>query len=81
MIFDLYICVVLHPRHKLEYFKNAGWENEWVDTAEGIVRAEFDKSYGSLDASWAEHCGKQRSKTNVRALDHFLLLKSYITVL
>lgn len=77
MIFDLfsYIYVVLHPQHKLEYFKNAGWEEDWVDTAEKIVRAEFDTSYGSLDASWAE----QHSKPNVRAFRLFLLLKSYIT--
>ncbi|KAG1853540.1 hypothetical protein C8R48DRAFT_558143, partial [Suillus tomentosus] len=27
------IAMVLHPRHKLSYFKNAGWEDEWVDTA------------------------------------------------
>ena len=36
---------VLHPRHKLAYFNEAGWELEWIDTAEGIVRAEFERSY------------------------------------
>jgi len=48
-----YILLVLHPRHKLNYFKTAGWEDEWIAKAEEIVRAEFDKSYGSMDASWA----------------------------
>lgn len=24
---------VLHPRHKLEYFKKHGWEASWIDTA------------------------------------------------
>ncbi|KAG2747579.1 hypothetical protein P692DRAFT_201668127, partial [Suillus brevipes Sb2] len=27
------IAMVLHPRHKLSYFKSAGWEEEWVETA------------------------------------------------
>ena len=36
---------MLHPRHKLEYFKNAGWEDEWINTAERIVRNEYERSY------------------------------------
>ena len=36
---------VLHPRHKLAYFKEAGWELEWIDRVEGIVCAEFECSY------------------------------------
>lgn len=63
-----YTLVVLHPRHKLEYFRNAGWEKDWVDKAEKIVRDEFDQSYGSLDASWAV----QGSKSKVR--------RAYITL-
>lgn len=39
---------VLHPRHKLEYFKNAGWEAEWISTAEKIVRDEYERSYAGL---------------------------------
>ena len=58
-----YMLLVLHPRHKLTYFENAGQEDEWADRAKEIVRDEFDKSYGSLDASWAV----QPSKSNVRA--------------
>ncbi|KAG2082597.1 uncharacterized protein F5147DRAFT_553705, partial [Suillus discolor] len=27
------IAMVLHPHHKLAYFKSAGWEQEWIDTA------------------------------------------------
>jgi hypothetical protein len=34
--------LVLHPRHKLHYFKSAGWEDEWIETARSIVREEFD---------------------------------------
>jgi hypothetical protein len=38
---------VLHPRHKLKYFKNAGWEDEWIDAAENIVRAEYERKYAN----------------------------------
>jgi hypothetical protein len=44
-----YLCSVLHPRHKLEYFKKHGWDADWTDTAAKIVRDEFDRSYASLD--------------------------------
>ncbi|KIJ96457.1 hypothetical protein K443DRAFT_76968, partial [Laccaria amethystina LaAM-08-1] len=40
---------VLHPRHKLQYFKNANWLLEWIDTAKDIVCEEFEHSYASAD--------------------------------
>ena len=43
------IFVVLHPRHKLHYFKNARWPQEWIDTARDIVEAEFKRGYSSQD--------------------------------
>ncbi|TFK61243.1 hypothetical protein BDN72DRAFT_729808, partial [Pluteus cervinus] len=27
------IAMILHPRHKLNYFKEAGWDNDWVKEA------------------------------------------------
>ena len=39
---------MLHPEHKLEYFKTAGWETEWIDTAEEIVRDQYNAKYASL---------------------------------
>ncbi|KIM56465.1 hypothetical protein SCLCIDRAFT_37791, partial [Scleroderma citrinum Foug A] len=39
------IAMVLHPRHKLSYFKNAQWEDEWIATTEVLVREEFARSY------------------------------------
>ena len=36
---------VLHPRHKLTYFKGTGWEPDWIDMAEGTVCTEFKRSY------------------------------------
>ena len=44
LLFSAYILtfffaphIVLRPRHKLAYFKNAQWEEEWMDTASEIV--------------------------------------------
>jgi hypothetical protein len=39
---------VLHPRHKLQYFRNAGWDDDWVETAHEMVRDIFDNAYKSL---------------------------------
>lgn len=48
MTYTLLKCfLVLHPRHKLHYFKQAKWEPEWIETAEAIVRAEFERSYAT----------------------------------
>jgi hypothetical protein len=38
---------VLHPRHKLAYFKAQGWEEGWINTAYNIVREEYDRSYAA----------------------------------
>jgi hypothetical protein len=65
MILLSYILLVLHPRHKLKYFKNVGWEQEWIDRAEEIVRTEFDKSYGSLDAAWVDSLAGKESQSRV----------------
>ena len=35
------LITVLHPRHKLQYFHNANWDDEWITTATDIVRDEF----------------------------------------
>ncbi|KAG1904943.1 uncharacterized protein F5891DRAFT_944607 [Suillus fuscotomentosus] len=43
------IAIVLHPRLKLSYFKSTGWTEEWIDTAETLVREEFEHSYSILD--------------------------------
>jgi hypothetical protein len=40
---------VLHPRHKLHYFKTAGWKEDWINTSRDIVRAEFDQTYAFMD--------------------------------
>jgi hypothetical protein len=42
--------LVLHPRHKLEYFKKQKWEDSWIQDAHDIVRRNFDRSYAMVDA-------------------------------
>ncbi|KIK33084.1 hypothetical protein CY34DRAFT_31394, partial [Suillus luteus UH-Slu-Lm8-n1] len=39
------IAMVLHPQHKLSYFKAAHWLDEWIQTADQLVREEFECSY------------------------------------
>jgi hypothetical protein len=43
--------LVLHPRHKLKYFKAQKWDEEWIQTARDIVRDEFERSYKSENIS------------------------------
>ena len=40
---------VLHPYHKLEYFKQNGWDEALIETACSIVQDEFSRLYCSLD--------------------------------
>ena len=45
------ISSVLHPRHKLQYFQNAGWDKDWIETAHSIVCDEFDQTYAFMDVN------------------------------
>jgi hypothetical protein len=42
---------VLHPRHKLAYFKSAKWEPERIESTEKIVREVYERSYASRAAT------------------------------
>ena len=44
----IYISV-LHPSHKLSYFKTVSWDDEWIDAAEDLVRTEFERVYEVID--------------------------------
>ncbi|KIL54438.1 hypothetical protein M378DRAFT_92556 [Amanita muscaria Koide BX008] len=39
------IAMVLHPRHKLAYFRRADWPDDWIKTAETIVRTVYELNY------------------------------------
>lgn len=36
---------MLHPRHKLTYFKNLKWKDGWIKNAHNIVQTEYKKNY------------------------------------
>ena len=40
--------LVLHPQHKLDYFRAAGWPSEWIETAEALARDKFDRTYKNI---------------------------------
>ncbi|KAG2036111.1 hypothetical protein BDR03DRAFT_866841 [Suillus americanus] len=42
------ISMVLHPQHKLLYFKAAHWEDDWIETGEKLMHEEFERLYLSL---------------------------------
>jgi len=43
------IAMVLHPGMKLDYFRQAEWEADWVDEAESLVRNEYISHYENKD--------------------------------
>ncbi len=40
---------VLHPHHKLQYFKTTGWQDDWIQTAETLIHDKFERSYASTN--------------------------------
>ncbi|KAF6750046.1 hypothetical protein DFP72DRAFT_818213 [Ephemerocybe angulata] len=42
------IAMMLHPRHKLQYFRNRTWPEEWIIEAHALLRSEFDENYASI---------------------------------
>lgn len=39
------VFLVLHPRHKLQYFARANWETEWIAEAKRIIGDVWVKNY------------------------------------
>lgn len=52
--FLLLIAPVLHPRHKLAYFKNSGQSDVFVQTARHVVRNEYERSYKKRNGTTSE---------------------------
>ena len=44
---------MLHPRHKLAYFKSAGWEDSWIKTAKNLIRDRFESDYSDTETTAA----------------------------
>ena len=50
LILCLFFILVLHPRHKLAYFTSAGWEDNWIKTAEHhLVHDRFESDYHQIE--------------------------------
>jgi len=64
---------VLHPRHKLDYFKKHNWDEKWIETAREIVRDKFDRSYAGLEA-----VSEDTMQMDVNDMVHFFLVSSYL---
>ncbi|KAF5345748.1 hypothetical protein D9758_011876 [Tetrapyrgos nigripes] len=39
------VAMILHPRHKLNYFNTADWPDSWVATAKEMVQEVYDRDY------------------------------------
>jgi hypothetical protein len=51
--------VVLHPRYKLSYFREAQWPQQWIDAAEKIVREQWEEHYkpsGTVEVTCESVC-------------------------
>jgi hypothetical protein len=64
---------VLHPRYKLDYFKKAGWQPDWIETAEELIRNTFDKFYAT-DGDTEKELVPQPAKQVGLMVSHFLVL-------
>ncbi|KAK2464134.1 hypothetical protein APHAL10511_003827 [Amanita phalloides] len=40
-----HVAIVLHPQHKLHYFRNAGWQDEKIRATCQIVHETYEQSY------------------------------------
>ena len=43
------MTITIHPSHKLAYFSQAGWDDEWRATTEEIMQAEFERVYADIE--------------------------------
>ena len=49
---DIYhIAMVMHLAHKLQYFKNAEWEKDWIVVAEELIKQEFTDNYATIQGN------------------------------
>ncbi|KAJ3832394.1 hypothetical protein F5878DRAFT_548248 [Lentinula raphanica] len=47
---DLYrMAMILHPKYKLDYFRKARWEQEWIDTAVRVTREAWERDFKPSD--------------------------------
>ncbi|KAF8991788.1 hypothetical protein BDQ17DRAFT_1254536, partial [Cyathus striatus] len=44
-----HIAMILHSQYKLQYFKNTGWQPEWITTAKELLCTQFELHYRDFD--------------------------------
>ena len=73
----------MDPNHKLEYFKNTGWEDEWIEVATKIAHDEFDRSYAHMIVETSNETEEPDSSMNTRttATESFAKVSTYASVL
>lgn len=71
---------VLHPRHKLEYFRIHKWEEEWIQAARDIVEDEFSRSY-ELDEGTDDEDDEGHDSNETVGVINMLFLFFGLTVL
>ncbi|KIK01571.1 hypothetical protein K443DRAFT_98386 [Laccaria amethystina LaAM-08-1] len=49
-----HISMVLDPKRKLNYFRSAGWEEDWIEMAHEIVEEEFNRGYAGMSPELEE---------------------------
>ncbi|SJL03663.1 uncharacterized protein ARMOST_16509 [Armillaria ostoyae] len=59
------ISMVLHPRHKLAYFRKVGWSPTWIDTAHEIVQTEYERKYKNMAIEGEEENEVEEVTTSV----------------
>ncbi|KIM51047.1 hypothetical protein SCLCIDRAFT_46451, partial [Scleroderma citrinum Foug A] len=66
------IAMILHPCYKLEYFKQAKWNVDWIDTAQDLIRATYDSTYAPChvqeddrSATESSTCAGEARSTNI----------------
>ncbi|KAJ3499225.1 hypothetical protein NLJ89_g10123 [Agrocybe chaxingu] len=63
------IAMILHPQHKLSYFKKVGWPQDWIDTAEQLLTDEYERSYRVEEVSDnSDDDGGPRAETSAESL-------------
>lgn len=67
-----FVAIVLHPAYKLEYFRNANWQPQWIQAAEDTVREEYERKYTAFDEAQADEDDDVMVVDNPRTVRHVL---------
>ena len=71
--------IVLHPKHRLEYFKKKGWDKTSVKAAQKLVFKEFDCAYAHLPIGSETSEGSQLRVDNEVVYFFIINYRLYLT--